>query len=200
MTTSEQTLTDPRPAFAAATATAVATVAGVRPGQLAGPTPCTEYDVRALLGHLVSVLRRVAAVGRGEPPFSVPQVTTDVPDDGWGLAARAAADEALAVWADDAVLDRELVLPFGRHRAAVAMATYTGELTTHTWDVAAATGQQPAWNPAVLAVALAATRRMLPPEGRGEHIPFGPVVPVPDDAPLVEQVVAWQGRDPRWTP
>jgi uncharacterized protein (TIGR03086 family) len=80
------------------------------------------------------------------------------------------------------------------------MATYTGELTTHTWDVAAATGQQPAWNPAVLAVALAATRRMLPPEGRGEHIPFGPVVPVPDDAPLVEQVVAWQGRDPRWTP
>ncbi|WP_029433809.1 TIGR03086 family metal-binding protein [Blastococcus sp. URHD0036] len=200
MTASAQTLTDPRPAFAAASATALATVAGVRPGLLDRPTPCTEYDLRALLGHLVSVFRRVAAVGRGEPPASVPQVTTDVPDDGWAAAARAAADEALAVWADDALLDRELVLPYGRHRGAVAMATYTGEVTTHTWDVAVTSGQTPAWDPDVLAVALAATHRMLPADGRGERIPFGAVVPVPADAPLVEQVVAWQGRDPRWTP
>src|SRR3954452_23116270 len=106
MTTS--TVTDPRPAFATATATALEVAAAVRPDQLAGPTPCPEYDVRALVGHLVSVLRRVAAVGRGAPPFSVPQVTTDVPDDGWGAAARAAADDVLAVWADDSLLERRL--------------------------------------------------------------------------------------------
>lgn len=201
MTSSAQTLTDPRPAFAAATATAVEVIAAVRPEQLPLPTPCTEYDLRALLGHLVSVLRRVAAVGRGEPPFSVPQVTTDVPDAGWGAAARAAADEALGVWsADDALLDRELVLPYGRHRGAVALATYTGELSTHTWDVAAASGQRPAWEADVLAVALAASRRMLPAEGRGGPVPFGPVVEVPASAPPIEQLVAWQGRDPRWSP
>jgi uncharacterized protein (TIGR03086 family) len=200
MTTSTPLTTDPRPAFASATATAVAAATAVRPDQLDGPTPCTEYDVRALLGHLVSVLRRVAAVGRGEPPSSVPQVTTDVPDDGWGQAARAAADDVLAVWADDALLDRQLTLPFGTLPGAAALATYTGELTTHTWDLAAATGQVPEWDPRVVTAALAATRRALPAANRGEGIPFGPVVPVPDDAPPIDRLVAWQGRDPRWTP
>ncbi|MGY1745574.1 TIGR03086 family metal-binding protein [Blastococcus sp. SYSU D00695] len=200
MTTPAPLLTDPRPVLTTAARTAVSVAAGVRPDQLSLPTPCTEYDLRALLGHLVSVLHRVAAVGRGLPPFSVPQVTTGVPDDGWGAAAAAAADDLFAVWADDALLDRELVLPYGTHRGAVALATYTGELTSHTWDVAVASGQSPAWDADVLAVALAATARMLPAEGRGPHIPFGPVVPVPADAPAVERLVAWQGRDPRWTP
>src|SRR3954469_10414454 len=200
MTISTPLATDPRPAFASATATACAVAAAVRPDQLDGPTPCAEYDVRALLGHVVAVLRRVAAVGRGEHPFSVPQVATEVPDDGWGAAARAAADDVLAVWADPALLERQLTLPFGTFPGAAALATYTGELTTHTWDAAVATGQDPAWDPQVLAVALAAIRRALPADNRGPGVPFGPVVEVPDDAPLIDRLVAWQGRDPGWTP
>ncbi len=199
-TTSASTTTDPRPAFGSAVETAVAVVAAVRPDQLSGATPCAEYDVRALLGHQVFVLRRVAAVGRGEDPFSVPQLTAGVPDDGWGAAARAAAAEALTVWADDELLDRELTLPFGSHRGSVALAAYTSELTTHSWDLARATGQSPDWDERVRAAALAATRRILPADVRGGPVPFGPVVPVPDDAPLVDRLVAWQGRDPRWTP
>ncbi|MGY1603349.1 TIGR03086 family metal-binding protein [Geodermatophilus sp. SYSU D00815] len=200
MTTSAAPLTDPRPAFAAATTTAVTAVTAVGPDQLDGSTPCPEYDVRALVGHLVSVLRRVSAVGRGEHPFSVPQVTTGVPDDGWGAAARAAADEVLAVWADAALLDRTLALPFGTFPGAAALATYTGEVTTHTWDLAVATRQAPAWDDDVVALALAAARRALPAEGRGPAVPFGDVVPTPDDAPAIDRLVAWQGRDPRWTP
>jgi uncharacterized protein (TIGR03086 family) len=200
MTTSTALPTDPRPAFATAVATAVDVVGAVRPDQLDGATPCPDYDVRGLLGHLVSVLRRVAAVGRGAPPFSVPQVTTDLPDDGWADAARAAADDVLAVWADDALLTRQLTLPFGTFPGAAALATYTGELSTHSWDVAAATGQTPDWDDDVVAAALAASRRVLPAEGRGEGIPFGPVVAVPDDAAPIERLVAWQGRDPSWTP
>jgi uncharacterized protein (TIGR03086 family) len=200
MTTSTALTTDPRPAFATAVGTAVDAMSAVRPDQLTGPTPCTEFDVRALLGHLLSVLRRVAAVGRGEPPFSVPQVSTGVPDDGWGAAARAAADDVLAVWADDALLDRELTLPYGTHRGVVALATYTGELSSHTWDLAAATGQSPDWDDDALTVALAGSRHVLPAEGRGGPVPFAPAVPVPADAPLIEQLVGWQGRDPAWRP
>jgi len=29
---------------------------------------------------------------------------------------------------------------------------------------------------------------------------WGPVVPVPDDAPLLHKVVGLTGRDPGWTP
>ncbi|WP_369133144.1 TIGR03086 family metal-binding protein [Modestobacter sp. I12A-02662] len=199
-TTTVSTSTDPRPAFGSAVATAVAVATVVRPEQLSCPTPCPEFDVRALLGHQVFVLRRVAAIGRGEDPFSVPELPAGVPDDGWGAAARAAAAEVLTVWADDELLDRELTLPFGSHRGSVALAAYTSELTTHSWDLARATGQSPDWDERVLAVALPAAQRILPADVRGGPVPFGPVVPVPDDAPLVDRLVAWQGRDPRWTP
>jgi uncharacterized protein (TIGR03086 family) len=199
-TTTASTTTDPRPAFGSAVATACAVAAAVRPDQLSCHTPCTEYDARALLGHLVAVLRRVSAVGRGEDPFSVPQVVGDVPDDDRGTAVRAAAAEVLAVWADDELLGRPVTLPFGTFPGAAALTAYTAELTTHSWDLARATGQTPDWDERVLAVALPAAQRILPADVRGGPVPFGPVVPVPDDAPLVDRLVAWQGRDPRWTP
>ncbi|HTX29500.1 MAG TPA: maleylpyruvate isomerase N-terminal domain-containing protein [Streptosporangiaceae bacterium] len=41
-------------------------VAAVRPDQLGLPTPCSEYDVRALLSHTVGGLNRIA--GRLQPP------------------------------------------------------------------------------------------------------------------------------------
>ena len=197
--TATPTTTDPRPLFDRAVTTAVAVAAAVRPDQLDRPTPCTEFDVRHLLGHLVAVLHRVAAVGRGEHPFSVPHVVEDVPDDGWPVAVRAAAERAADVWADDAVLARLLTLPFGTLPGAAALASYTGEVTTHTWDLAVATGRSPAWDRDVLTVGLAAVRAKLPSSDRGPQIPFADAVPVPADAPLIDQLVGWQGRDPRWT-
>jgi uncharacterized protein (TIGR03086 family) len=199
MTTPTPALTDPRPAFAAALTPALAAVAAVRPDQLDDPTPCTDFDVRHLLGHLVAVLDRVAAVGRGEDPFSVPFVAEGVPDDGWAAAAMAGAARAAEVWADDAVLKRVLRLPFGTLPGAAALASYTGEVTSHTWDLAVATGQSPEWDPEVLALALAAIRSKLPTAERAAGIPFADAVPVAGDAPLIDQLVGWQGRDPNWT-
>jgi hypothetical protein len=39
-------------------------------------------------------------------------------------------------------------------------------------------------------------RQFIPAEPRGEHVPFGPVVPVAEDASPYDQLVAWQGRKP----
>src|SRR5437660_2505480 len=47
---------DPRTVFAKAVAVGGDVVAAVRPEQLGDATPCPDYDVRALLGHLVTVL------------------------------------------------------------------------------------------------------------------------------------------------
>src|SRR4051795_1587604 len=73
MTTSIALPPDPRPAFATAVATAVDAMSAVRPDQLAAPTPCTEFDVRTLLGHLLSVLRRVAAAPPPRPRVRRPR-------------------------------------------------------------------------------------------------------------------------------
>jgi uncharacterized protein (TIGR03086 family) len=190
---------DPRPLFSRAVALAVDSVAAVRPDQLDGRTPCTDFDVRQLMSHLIGVLHRVAAAGRGEDVFTVSLEVTGVPDDGWATALAQAAGEAQTAWADDAALSRTMRLPFGTLPGAAALASYVGEVTTHTWDLAAATGQSPEWDTEILGTALTAIRSKLPQPERGPGIPFGTAVPVPADAPLVDQLVAWQGRDPGWT-
>jgi hypothetical protein len=65
---------DPRAVFGRAFATARTVLDGVGPHQFDLPTPCDEFDVRALAGHLLVVAQRVRNVGRGESPFSVAEV------------------------------------------------------------------------------------------------------------------------------
>jgi len=204
MTTNSPSLapstTDPRRAFFTAARIACDTVDGVSPDSLADPTPCAEFDVRALLGHLVGVFRRITSVAAGTPAVGHVPPTTDVPDEGWAAAAGDALREMEAAWADPAVLGREVQLPFGAMPGAVALSNYTGEISTHTWDLAVATGQSPVWDDEVLAGALTAVRRKLPMAQRPPEVPFADAVPVPDDAPDIDRLVAWQGRDPAWRP
>ncbi|HYY10109.1 MAG TPA: TIGR03086 family metal-binding protein, partial [Kineosporiaceae bacterium] len=113
MTSTTPVFTDPRPALLGAADQAVALVGLVTPDRLGDPTPCSEYDVRHLVGHLVAVLRRIGYVAGGGHAFDVPSIVLDLPDDGWLLAAEANAADLRAAWADDAVLDRVLRLPWG---------------------------------------------------------------------------------------
>jgi uncharacterized protein (TIGR03086 family) len=73
---------------------------------------------------------------------------------------------------------------------------YTNELVLHIWDISKGTGQQPVWDPAVLAAPLANMKRAVPAEPRVAPVPFGPVVEVPDDAPAIDRLVGWYGRRP----
>ncbi len=43
------------------------------------PTPCTEWTVGDLIGHLVAVTRRVAHIARGGYPFELPTLLTPNP-------------------------------------------------------------------------------------------------------------------------
>ena len=200
-------LKDPRPILDRAIATGGVVIAGVRPERLTDPTPCTDMNVRALLAHLIGVLDRVAALGNGEDPFAVTE--TPVPDDRWPDAWRESGRRAADAWGDDAVLERPMALPWIEGSGAEVLASYFSELTVHTWDLATATGQQPDWDDTVVAAALEA-RQILPAENRRAlyaeisaamgldevAVPFAEAVPIPDDAPAIDRLVAWNGRDP----
>ncbi len=165
-------------------------------------------NVRTLLAHLVGVLDRVAALGNGKDPFAVAE--TLVPDDRWADAWKHAARRATDAWSDDAVLQRPMTLPWIEGSGAEVLTSYFSELTVHTWDLATATGQQPDWDDVVVAAALDA-RQILPAENRRAlfeeisiamgldevAVPFAEAVPIPDDAPAIDRLVAWNGRDPR---
>lgn len=200
--------TDPRQILDRAIATCGVVIAGVRPDQLTDPTPCTDMDVRALLAHLIGVLGRVAALGNGENPFAV--TDTPVADDRWPDAWREAGRRAANAWSDDAVLERPMALPWIEGSGAEVLASYFSELTVHTWDLATATGQQPDWDDTVVAAALDGARRILPAENRRAlyeqisaargfdevAVPFAEAVSITDDAPAIDRLVAWNGRDP----
>ncbi|WP_121185078.1 TIGR03086 family metal-binding protein [Nocardiopsis sp. Huas11] len=189
--------TDPREALTGAVALVGEVIARTRPDQSDLATPCPDYGVRDLCRHLVSVGRRVAVLGGGGDFHSVPHFAEDVADGQWSAAWDAAAGDITTVWSDPAVLGREIALPWGPVPGAVAAVNHTTEFVLHAWDLAVATGQDPEWDPAVLAGPLAAMHRAVPAEPRTAPVPFGPVVPVPDDAPGIDRLVAWYGRRPR---
>ncbi len=198
---------DPRPTFDRAIATGGSVIARVRPDQLTAPTPCTEMDARAMIGHLVGVLDRIAALGRGEDPFAVAE--SPAPDDRWSDAWASSARSAIEAWSDDAVLERHMALPWIQGNGATVLTSYFSELTVHTWDLATATGQRPDWDDAVVTTALA-SRDILPAANRRAlfekisaamgldevAIPFAEAVLVSDEAPAIDRLVAWNGRDP----
>ncbi len=199
---------DPRPILDRAIATGGAVIAGVRPDQLTGATPCPEMDVRAIIGHLVGVLDRISALGNDEDPFSV--IETHAPNDNWSDAWATSGTRCVNAWRDDAALERPMALPWIQGSGAEILTSYFSELTVHTWDLATATGQQPDWDDTVVTAALEA-RPILPAENRRAvfeeisaamgldevAIPFAEAVPVQDDAAAIDRLVAWNGRDPR---
>ena len=201
-------ITDPRTVLDRAIATAGTIIAGVRSDQLTSPTPCTEMDMRTMLGHLVGVLDRIAALGKDEDPFSV--IETHAPDDDWSAAWATSATRLADAWSNDAVLERPMALPWIQGSGADVLTSYFSELTVHTWDLAVATGQHPRWDATVVTAALDA-RPILPAENRRAlfaeisaamglddvAMPFAEAVSVASDAPAIDRLVAWNGRDPR---
>lgn len=201
-------LMDPRPILDRAIATGGVVIAHVRPEQLNDPTPCTDMNVRALLAHLIGVLDRIAALGNGEDPFAITE--TPVPDDRWPDAWNQSRTQVADAWSDDALLERPMALPWITGSGAEVLASYFSELTVHTWDLATATAQQPDWDDTVVTAALKGARQMLPAENRRAlyeeisaalglnevAVPFAEPVTIPDDASLINRLVAWNGRDP----
>ena len=187
---------DPRLPFTKAIAGAGRIIAGVRPSQLGEPTPCADFDVRALLGHMVGVLHRVAAVARSEDPRNLAFVVGGVGDKGWTEAWVTAARDVQDAWSDASILARELQLPWTTMTGEQVMGIYTSEIVVHTWDLARATGQQARWDAVVVQASYDALHEHLGAEPRGGEIPFGPVVAVPADAPLVDRLLGWAGRQP----
>jgi uncharacterized protein (TIGR03086 family) len=191
-------VTDPRPLLLRAADQAARLVALATPQDAQRPTPCSEFDVAHLVGHLIAVVRRITYVTGGGQAFDVPSIVLDVEPADWAATITADRQRLASAWADDAVLDRVLHLPFGDVPGRGAAMAYVEEMTTHAWDLARAIGREDLLDDALAQVAVAAAKQFIPDVKRGE-IPFGPVVVVGPDAAPYDQLVAWLGRDPYWT-
>ena len=98
----------------------------VHADQLDRPTPCEDWDVAALVDHLVAAPSNFLTMLRGEQPdwsAAPPHLST-----GWGPEFRIAGDDLVHAWHQ---LEGDPPVPAGLQIA---------ELVLHTWDLATAVG------------------------------------------------------------
>lgn len=192
---------DRRPALFQAYDHAADVVEGVDEGQLRRSTACSEYDVAALVDHLVGAGHRAAALGRGETPTGDEFPHVELSDASEQL--RLAGKEAEVAWSDDARLAATVTMPWGEtYTGATLVDMYLAELATHAWDLAAATRQLDRLDTELATTALDGAHAMLKPEYRnlpGKGSPFGSEVEAPMDATEWERLAAFMGRQPRST-
>ena len=158
-----------------------ARVAGVDADAWSTPTPCTEWTVRDLVGHVVTVHRHVAA---GLDATALPPPATD-PD--LVAAWHAATTDVAAALADP---ERASAPVTGRF-APMPLEELIGRLlcidtVVHTWDLARATAQDEHLDPAAVTIAFDGIRpademirgaggygpKIDPPAGADEQIRF----------------------------
>ncbi len=175
-----------------------ALIAAVGDDQWPNPTPCPEWDVRALVNHLVFGNRMFAAILRSEPASELENLrrTRDIDQlgDNPVEAYREVGAALRAAFSQPGVLERVFQAPIGPAPGVVLLHLRITELLVHGWDLAHATGQ-PARLPDDVAeeeLAFASGQRA-PNVPRTGH-PFGPVQPVAEDAPAVDQLAAYLGR------
>jgi uncharacterized protein (TIGR03086 family) len=188
-----------RPLMVRAVETSNAVVRGIGPEMMDRPTPCPEFDVRTLLGHLSGWMTepaRGAALKR--PPAGAPDESFE-PEPGWAERlterTRATADawSEPAAWEGTATLSGEMRMP-----AEAIGGLVFAEFLLHGWDLAMATGQEYAPDDD-LAEALFGQVSSMADMGR-RYGAFGPEVPVPASASPTDRALGLSGRDPAWRP
>ena len=154
-------------------------LAAVRSDQLGLPTPCADWDVSQLIGHLVDAPVHFLEMARGGQPdwTAGPRRVTE----NWATEFRSHADDLLHHWHQQ-----------GPNADPGQVDWQTAEFAVHTWDLARATGQSRPLLPEVAERGLTFMSAMLTPENRGHA--FGPAVSVPDDAAVYDRLAAFAGR------
>jgi uncharacterized protein (TIGR03086 family) len=169
-------------------------IAGVGEGRGDGPTPCPDYDVATLVDHIVGWAQAFEAGANGRDFEGDPSAYRAGPDPAADF--RAAADGIVGAWRDHGI-DRTVRMASGGDiEGRMAFDMTLMEYSVHGWDLAVATDQPVPFTEAEAAAVLERAEVTLPPQYRGDGMPFGDIVAVPDSAPAVDRLVAFLGRSP----
>jgi uncharacterized protein (TIGR03086 family) len=171
-------------------------VEGIRPDQLGLPTPCTDWNVRTLLNHLIGGNWRTAraAEGQGSP------AQRGVPDEDFlgddpAEAYRRSAEAAKAAWREPGRLDRLYEMPIGAVPGQAVLTLRLVEAITHGWDLARATEQPAHFDDDLIHTAMGFTQASIG-RARSSGSPFAPPVEVEEHLPAIDRLAALTGRRP----
>jgi uncharacterized protein (TIGR03086 family) len=180
-------------------------IRGIRDEQLDAPTPCGDTTVGELLDHVDSLCAAFTAAatktfrddGGQAPVPDASRLGTD-----WRLRLPARLDELAQAWRPAPAWTGMTQAGGNKLPAEVAGSAALDEVIVHGWDLAVATEQPfPNDDPELvvpLQTSYAWVRSVVEQAPHGSPGLFGPPVPVPDDAPLLDRLLGLTGRHPSW--
>jgi len=156
-------------------------IAAVAPDQMSLPTPCSDWDVRDLLQHVVDGTGRFASMAAGQRV----DWTAARPDP--------LGDDPATAWRQGRV---RLLLAIREHPepASRVLPMLVIECAVHAWDLATATGRAGLLDPALAEGALGLAQQNLTAQARAGNTAFGPEVPVSPDALPYDRLAGFLGR------
>ncbi|HEU5034951.1 MAG TPA: TIGR03086 family metal-binding protein [Mycobacteriales bacterium] len=160
------------------------------------PTPCSEWDVWALVNHVIGGCRRYTLLLHGATPDETNALRA-LDHIGADPAAsfRAVADEMTAAFREPGALDRVVHHPAGDRSGLVLAGMRVVDFTVHAWDLSRGIGADERLDPdlvewcrtalSAMGQELSASGFFQPPEGE-----------VPPDATLQDRLLHLTGRTP----
>jgi len=164
---------------------------GITPDDLDAPTPCQNFTVRGVLGHMIAGSTQFAALFRGDAPPEIPDDVAEGPD----VVARAGGSLANLISAihSPGALDRTVTAPFGAMPGDAFARFVVLDGLVHGWDIATATGQSYEPSDTLVAEADAFARQAIAPAMRDGET-FADAVQPNAGATPIECLAAFTGR------
>jgi uncharacterized protein (TIGR03086 family) len=155
--------------------------------ELSKSTPCSEYDVRQLTDHLMNSITLLGGAAGAELPERDSEDSVERQIVG-------AARPALDAWHRRG-LDGTVSLGPNELPGTFAVSILSVEFLVHGWDYAAATNHPINVAESLADYVLGLAKNVINPQTRAA-VGFDDAVAVSDDAPALDRLIAFTGRDP----
>ena len=171
------------------------TLSAVKDDQMSSSTPCTLWNVQALINHNVDTTEFV----RGALLENITIDSSDIighplPAEGAVAAFDAGVAKVLSLIKESGSAEKQITTPFGpMKRVEFLMAPFM-DLLIHRWDLAKGTGQSTALDSGMVEVCYAAFEPQM--DGMRQMGIFGPAVQVPAGSSAQDKLIGMMGRNP----
>ncbi len=175
---------DPVEMFERAATRSAALARSVASNQMSAATPCTDWDVAALLDHMA-----------GGPGYLLGALGVEGQSRPWPDAS--VVEGCVEALRQPGALERRCLSPAGFEWSVMEAAAGTAmDQLIHTWDLAVALGADRSLDPEVTAAVVAMFLPDMPEVGRQAGL-VGPAVEVDAAASPQDRLLGAMGRDPR---
>jgi uncharacterized protein (TIGR03086 family) len=170
----------------------ITTATNIAADELAKPSNCDQWDLRALLNHIVGGGWMFTFANQGK---AVGEDAGEMVGDDHIRACVELATANVASWRGPDALKGERAFPFGTFPAPMTLLINVGEITVHAWDLANSTGQEATIDPDA-AELLLDFYLSIPLDEFRAHGAFGPEVENDPAAPAADRMLGLLGFQP----